>query len=632
MNGIRETQTFSRQGSLDYSIIRKHNLEAQKRLKKSIPSLLKDDWILHPFTIRVDKCGIKKKCIPLTTDGLTDSPRIIIKSPDDLPQTANAILGRSQKYVMLDFDKIEFIKKVKLPKPFFKIKTGRGEHWGFLNGDFERSYNLVFGEAQFNGRGVFVPGSYHAPTGQFYELIEYFESPDKLFVKDIKPYLKPTKETHGKGTQREFGPGQNNSAIPSRAGKAGARGDIDLAAKDIIDLFKKNANRPNFDAETHLKDYLNFFKKTPKTIQLPPDPTPQGPDKKRDKFVFEAVDTKKDIVPSQWHVPHWLPRIGVVLLTSDKGVGKTALLFLMQKCLVNGVGLKDNFFKTQYPVKKSLFCYGERRKDYYENLWKIHGGKDDSVILWRWASDYKTKKHGLRNFTLKNLRYALEDNPDIDTVYIDRADLLAKENSQFSIRDSGFELDEISEDLKVLFVVTRHTSKPIGTDARQFQEKTSGFKEWQHSPVCCLFAHAHEKKLLLFKVYANECSRDGIIKFSWKNEGGIFIPKYESHDPLLTISEIEQLYNKKETEGKREKKQMNIYKIFEKHGKRCKAFRQGESVQTPVFILSNREVEKLVKKAIPPRTVYWNLVNKLEGWSKRGEQGSQLWHCPVKYE
>ena len=164
-------------------------VEARRRLKESITEWLKDGWTLEPLIISTNKDG-SKKCIFLTEDGRSGSPRISIKSVNDLPGTANAILGRSQKYVVIDFDKIEYIKKVKLPKPCLIVTTGKGEHWYFHVGDIKQSYKLIFGECQYEKMGVYMPGSYHAPTGKFYEIKERFYVKHKLNFSHIKPYIK----------------------------------------------------------------------------------------------------------------------------------------------------------------------------------------------------------------------------------------------------------------------------------------------------------------------------------------------------------------------------------------------------------------------------------------------------------
>ena len=363
----------------------------------------------------------------------------------------------------------------------------------------------------------------------------------------------------------------------------------------------------------------------------PPPTHPQTVAKKnQEKITLQTFESITDLSPPEWHAQDWLPKTGVVLLTADKATGKTALLFLIAKALTSGEGwTKSGFFKTKFPISKGLFLYGERSQRHYGRLWNAHNGDKKRMALWRWSSEFKKKRDGLLNWELKNIRQALKDNPDVKTVFMDRADWVMKRNEQFDIRDSMGELDEISYENDVLFIITRHTSKPVGLDARQFKEKTSGYKEWQHAPSICLFLHAHEGRLLLFKVYANECSQNGLIEFEWKNKGGIFIPQYKKHNPLLTIGEIESLYNKPQFDkGKREQKIDDVYSLFENKGKSDKAFRPGTQDLIPVYVISK---ERAVKEfGIPERTIYWNLTEKLGGWSKTCPKVGALWHCPKR--
>ena len=283
--------------------------------------------------------------------------------------------------------------------------------------------------------------------------------------------------------------------------------------------------------------------------------------RKEPNLVLPEIKTMRDIEnkePSGWHVPDWIPHKGLIILSADKSTGKTSVLFSIAEALTSGVGWGNNkeFFKTPTPINHTLFCYVEREEAYYKKLWEAHCGNPDKLSPWKWISNKKQEELKTANWTKEALREYLKRKQDAGhptkLLYLDRADMVVHKNEKFAIRDAMMELDELSYEFEVLIVVTRHTSKPQGQDKRQFRERTDGFKEWQHTASLCFMLHAHGDRLLLFKQYANQCSSRGLIEFEWvKQDNGLVIPKYRSHNLSVSADEIESQYNPQRGQTKR---------------------------------------------------------------------------------
>ena len=334
--------------------------------------------------------------------------------------------------------------------------------------------------------------------------------------------------------------------------------------------------------------------------------------------------------PKRWHVPDWIPEIGVVLLSADKAVGKTSVMFSIMKGLTSG---KHPIFKTQHPIEKALFLYCERSQDHYDLLWQAQKGDLKKLTYWRWPSPEKQKIEGIADWSTDNLRKTIQQHPEIKGFFIDRADLLVPENKKFDIRNMMMELDEIAYEHKKLFVLSRHTSKPQGHDSRNFKERTDGFKEWQHTPSVCLMLHAHDDNLLLFKQYANECPQAGLIEFEWKTqENGIVMPVYKDHDHKITPEKIEELYNPQKqsttSHSQKDRNRATFYKVFEDHGNREMAFPPDSQDQIPVFALPRKKAIPLLESKGVSRPTADRIIGKEKlGWG-RGQPA--IWYCVIQ--
>lgn len=183
----------------------KPSIEARRKLKGNLPTWLADGWTLNPVIIRNNNGD--KKCDFLNETGIKGSPRIIVKSEADL-HNCNALLGRNPKYAILDIDDFEKLKLPSdFPKPFRTVRTGKGYHLYFYNGDFEGSHKLEGGDLQYKTMGVFMPGSFHPVSEGFYEVIKETDSKDKLYFKDIKPFLLKS------GTKNSWEKGNRNNTL-----------------------------------------------------------------------------------------------------------------------------------------------------------------------------------------------------------------------------------------------------------------------------------------------------------------------------------------------------------------------------------------------------------------------------------
>ena len=190
--------------------------EAQIRLKRTIPKYLKEGWILHPgiLTIGQDAHGNPQKdfspFLDFNRQNKIPDKRLILNSVDDLPPTANCVLGRHQVRGLLDIDDLTFFEKVKhlFPKPYRIVKTGKGLHWLYERTDTKNQL-LTFGEFQNNGLGGFIPGSYHPVYKCFYEIQEEGISKEPITFNHIKDYLK----SNTKNKKQNWEEGDRNNTL-----------------------------------------------------------------------------------------------------------------------------------------------------------------------------------------------------------------------------------------------------------------------------------------------------------------------------------------------------------------------------------------------------------------------------------
>ena len=568
--------------------------EAQRRLKEFMPHWVKTGWTLCPVILKEYPKGEKlckpyyDKTKPQTPEG--KYPRLIIKKPEDMPIGTNAILALSSTWSVIDID-----TKVKLPTnfptPAMIVQTGKGEHWYYKNGDIHRSYNLSFGECQSTTRGVFMPGSYHPVKKTYYKIIKINKKHDKLYIKHIKPFIKNKEPFDTKNLTQ----GNINPQIIPAVRSVFKTNDPQQQKEKALQIINQILKHPNKESKIkHTTDFLQNVEKQHRNTQNtitnnkenwktpPKEGHPAHIETKYHKLQEEinkhkTKENKKNtaklnIEPientatatKEWLIPNWIPKTGVITITADKATGKTSTLFALCKHLTSPAN-KDMPLSPTQSTNKIAFLYAERPKSHYRNLWDALNGKPNILTLWRWNSEYKTNKENTANWTLENIRRATKENPHQIWI-LDRGDLIVTKNDKFVIRNSILELDEIAEETNSLFILVRHTSKPQGTDARAFTERTDGFKEWQHTPSVCLFLHPYDNKLLLFKQYANECSQNGLITFGWKDNNGIYIPEFESIDNYTTKQDIEDTYNPKDKNKEKPtealNKQNKIREIF----------------------------------------------------------------------
>ena len=224
----------------------------RQRLIRYCQQYLAEAWTLSPCEIIKHPDDPKrKKCLFFKDKA---GGRITLHKDDDLdrvlPPRTNAILARSAQKAVIDVDRLWEVQK-DFPQPYRVVKSGKGHHLYFYAGDFSESKDLAFGECQLNGRGVFIPGSYHAPSGKFYEIIQERDCKDKLLFRHIKPWLVSDAESWQEGHRNntlfkkiardiEKNQGRNIPHIIEQAQKAG------LSKEETIRTAQSAAKKATF--------------------------------------------------------------------------------------------------------------------------------------------------------------------------------------------------------------------------------------------------------------------------------------------------------------------------------------------------------------------------------------------------
>jgi len=437
-------------------------------------------------------------------------------------------------------------------------------------------------------------------------------------VNKIKAWLK---KYYGKGKSKA-GTGNTNQFLNSGYSHFKNSKSFFQLSEKSFEIAKSYLENPG---KTHIKEAINKLARSMQdSIPHNKNLKPKG---RAVRLVSMADKIYQNAVLPGWFVPDWIKKTGVILLSADKGVGKTSIALLLMQALTTGT---HSFFKTDDLLKQFLFLYCERHPAFYRELWSALKGDPKTMFPWRWASEYKKEKENLLNWEINNLRAYVQKEKDTQAIVVDRGDLLAKKNTKYDIRVALIELDEIAQEYGRLFILTRHTSKPQGQDSRQFKERTDGFKEWQHIPSVCLMLHAHGDKLLLFKQYSNESKKEGLIEFGWqKQSNGLVIPVYKSFAPDMTLDAIEKKYNPRGQVSQKRAQRINLYKIFETHGRRDpRCIKPGTQDIIPAWVLSAKKVMSLLPGEREDTT--FKRLQAIGGWSKRQFQDTALWHCPVK--
>ena len=185
---------------------------AREFFKQNLQEWLEDGWTLNPVFLNIGKDANgkdSKKATCLTVNGKKNSPKIVVKSAEDL-RNCNALLGYNKKYVTMDIDNPEILKiPENYPQPVMIIKTGRGFHYRFKNGDIKKQEKLNGGELIHpDSYGIYMPGSYHPVAKKHYKILEENKTSDVLNFKHIKPFLKkPT------GGNKGFEKGNRNNTL-----------------------------------------------------------------------------------------------------------------------------------------------------------------------------------------------------------------------------------------------------------------------------------------------------------------------------------------------------------------------------------------------------------------------------------
>lgn len=245
-----------------------------------------------------------------------------------------------------------------------------------------------------------------------------------------------------------------------------------------------------------------------------------------------------NLKPVGWKIPGWLPTKGGILVTGDKGSGKS--FFSLQIARLLSSPLEQSIFGQYGGGKKWLYCYVEGDITIHRDRWEAIGGQPDKIDYWK----YNPKdKHPWTN--LNKLETVLKTG-EHEGIIIDRADMLiGNKETKTAVRDALLNFDNLMLKYNILGIITRHTSKPQGQDARKFTERTDGFKEWQHTPRICLYLHKTKEGVVCFKQYANDTTTDGLIELNWKKQdnGPITFLEFNTLNSSITADQIEKKYN-----------------------------------------------------------------------------------------
>ena len=278
----------------------------------------------------------------------------------------------TNKYFAVDLDGPNYgtIKEEWLNENPVSQQTKKGMHWLFRNPDgIVRNRGRVTGDFDVRGTGGYIC-VYHTFFNDFVRPSDVFEPPDELLLLCTSKTDSVVKENLTAKVKREFGPGKNNSAIPQRAGRAGALHSLDLAVDDISDLVEKNKGRKDFDLKGHLKDYLNVLKKSYETVPLPTigkskttatSTTPEVDKEKAKKCSIELYEKEK-IVDTDWGIEDWFEFGDLSILAGEGGSGKTTLAIKL--AVLNEQ--KKEFWTQKQEGKKQVFIpKGDGRKSLY---------------------------------------------------------------------------------------------------------------------------------------------------------------------------------------------------------------------------------------------------------------------------
>ena len=213
---------------------------------------------------------------------------------------------------------VAFFQECKKKTKFCYQTPSGGWHFFFKQPEKTVGCPRPFPGVEIKGIGGYVCLYQHpAPLGGFEDWGSFYND---LPVWDFTEWGKE------QAKQREFGPGKNNTAIPQRAGKAGAMKSFTQFTKDFKELLDKNANRPDFDWLKHGTDLTQKFVQS--YNQAPPDPTPPPylDNKQTKKATIEWVTAPTPEKLPDWLLPDFIPYSCQSVWAGPTGQGRTTTL------------------------------------------------------------------------------------------------------------------------------------------------------------------------------------------------------------------------------------------------------------------------------------------------------------------
>ena len=449
----------------------------------------------------------------------------------------------TNKYFAVDLDGPNYgsIKKEWLDSNPVCQQTRKGMHWLFRNPDgIVRNRGRVTGDIDIRGNGGYIC-VYQDFFNDDFTPNHVYEPHDELVLICTSQTTPPVvKESLTANPLKEFGPGKNNSAIAQRAGKAGARHSLDLAVEDISDLVEKNKGRKDFDLKGHLKDYLNVFKKSYETVNLPKigkskangkQATPSIEEAKKLAENYEVDLYKKErIIDTAWGLEDWFEFGDLSIIAGEAGSGKTTLAIklgvlnaLKRPFWTQKQEGKKQVFIPKGDGRKSLYLCFERKPNKAHNKELACGGNNHQIDIVKQLKNKEGKfvpldledpvhLFSILNMIRKNNYWSVTIDPIVDLV-------LSDQNNNAQVRKQIAFLLRETHDLKTIFFGIAHLKKQRGSTTDMGTLRGASEFVNMATSVCRVFELKDDAGYVLCKLKVNESKvgTKGGIKYKIEN-------------------------------------------------------------------------------------------------------------------
>lgn len=516
-----------------------------------------------------------------------------------------------------DRNALAFYHQVKIKSKFMQKTKSGGEHYFFRRPE-DRKIGCMnpFIGVDIKGIGGYVC-IYNVPFHQGANFETFSEFYKALPVFDFQIKGKPLANVHSS----EWAKGNRNNTLNTKLYRVLSMGDW-TGARNVLDEAEK--------AGLSHKEICRTAKSVVASGITPVIPINRTQPKPEPKLKNSIKDfTEITGAESNWIIPDWIPEYGTVLLTADKGGRKTTTGFYLCRSLMS----KDSIpliKKTKGLNGRLLYCWIDGQDTTHKK--RLESYDFDLKRVSSWEYDPRNKKTDWSNLLNieKEIKQGIEKKNPYSIVFIDRIDLCVRGNKQKQdIVDTNKMLELFANKYKVLFLMTRHTSKPQGQDIRKFKDRTDGFKDWQHGPRVCLMIHATRDEAYVFKQYINEAPNSGLLSFTYHtHSNGKQFFKLAGYDETISQDEIEAKLNPKGAKDSLISKSDLIYSIFKEKGQRCKerGIEAYALTKTQIYGYAN-------EKELAQTTTYRTMIQKLGAFydsSGGNKKYGTMWFCPIK--